>query len=148
MKHLFSFSMIVVLCLMTCCAELNTGLQQINSTLGSLTSTVAGGGTVNIGNKVTNQYEIKNFALEIGQESLAHKPVVFKGEIYNKTSKGIRLDIFVPTYDSQGFACNSLHTSISLSANEKTRLDNADYVGVKTGCSINTSKIKYNLTTY
>lgn len=130
-------------------AKINTGISGVSDVSGRSSDMLV------LGNKTTNQYELKNLKLAVqysggnydGAIKQAH--VTFTGEGINKTNRLIVVNIAVPIYDSKGYYVASVMTDVHIPAKEKVKIDSTVMtLSLKDDNRLNTSKVKYQATPY
>lgn len=136
------------------CAQLSDSLQIVNDTLAKANSglgALSGSSSdkFSLPDKITSQYEVRNLSVSfvtVGRDTSA----VFTGQAYNRTSKRIRVMVFIPTYDPQGYHSGDVQAEFTIPAKEKIRIDvTANYaLDPSKGEKMNTSKTRYRVDTF
>ena len=119
----------------------------------SSSTTTMGQGRVfaKVPDKITKEYEIRNFV--IYRESNSVHSVIDNdqysatGEVYNKSNKSIGVHISIPAYDTKGFNCGAVYFSSGyMDKGEKSRInDEYAYNTIKKNCKLNMSKLEISV---
>ncbi|MDO4248198.1 MAG: hypothetical protein Q4C79_04420 [Neisseria sp.] len=157
MKIRFPFAVpaLIAVSVLTGCAQINAGLEELNGALGKANAALSGSGLSNvtgqsytIPDKVTAQYEIRNLKLTLNKVSDSRTDVKFDGQAFNKTNKLLNVAIVVPVYDKQNYYVTSVRAEVNLPPGEKSRVDKIAPFALEDGHHLNTQKTKFTVATY